>query len=249
VKLQEKFPEITFTGPACIDFEYHYVLSAFESAPDGLHYGALSHHLYVDRRGAPENFQGRFSTLEKCGLLRAIARVVPACDDQVIISEVNWPLEGGGIWSPVTATHVDPDAPEHPLSVSEFDYGVYMLRYLVISVCSGFVDRVYWWRLVAHGFGLVDERAEGGWRERIGFKMLRVFLEQLGSATFLEKLEMEDDVYAFRFERGDEKIIMMWCNGRTYSGPWSFEFRQALNATGDVTGIKEVGDSPVYFLL
>ena len=249
LKLQEKFPEITFTGPACIDFEYHYVLSAFESAPDGLHYGALSHHLYVDRRGAPENFQGRFSTLEKCGLLRAIARVVPACDDQVIISEVNWPLEGGGIWSPVTATHVDPDAPEHPLSVSEFDYGVYMLRYLVISVCSGFVDRVYWWRLVAHGFGLVDERAEGGWRERIGFKMLRVFLEQLGSATFLEKLEMEVDVYAFRFERGDEKIIMMWCNGRTYSGPWSFEFRQALNATGDVTGIKEVGDSPVYFFL
>ena len=43
-------------------------------------------------------------------------------------------------------------------------------------------------------------KADG--RERIGFKMLRVFLEQLGSATFLEKLEMEDDVYALRFERG-----------------------------------------------
>ena len=249
IKLQEKFPEITFTGPACIDFEYHYVLSAFKGAPKGLHYGALSHHLYVDRRGAPENFQGKFSTLEKCGLLRAIAKVVPACDDQVIISEVNWPLEGTGIWSPVTATYVDAGAPEHPLSVSELDYGVYMLRYLVISVCSGFVDKVYWWRLVAHGFGLVDERVEGGWRERIGFKMLRVFLEQLGSATFLEKLEMEDDVYAFRFERCDEQILMMWCNGRNYSGPWPVEFKYALNASGNVAEIKEVGDSPIYFFL
>ena len=249
MKLQEKFPKITFTGPACIDFEYHYVLSALEGAPKGLHYGALSHHLYVDRRGAPENFQGKFSTLEKCGLLRAIAKVVPVCDDQVIISEVNWPLEGTGIWSPVTATYVDAGAPEHPLNVSEFDYGVYMLRYLVISVCSGFVDKVYWWRLVAHGFGLVDERAEGGWRERIGFKMLRVFLEQLGSATFLEKLEMEDDVYALRFERGDEQILMMWCNGRNYSGPWPGEFKYTLNAFGDVGEINEVGDSPVYFFL
>lgn len=249
VKLQEKFPKITFTGPACIDFEYHYICSALESAPDGLHYGALSHHLYVDRRGAPENFQGKFSTLEKCGLLRAIAKVAPACDDRVIISEVNWPLEGTGIWSPVTATYVGPDAPEHPLSVSEFDYGVYMLRYLVISVCSGFVDRVYWWRLVAHGFGLIDERAEGGWRERIGFTMLRVFLEQLGSATFVEKLEMEDDVYALRFERGDEKIMMMWCNGRTYSGPWPVDFKHALNASGEVIEIEKVEGSPVYLFV
>lgn len=248
VKLQEKFPEITFTGPACIDFEYHYVLAGLENA-EGLYYGALSHHLYVDRRGAPENFQGKFSTLEKCGLLRAIAKVMPTCDDRVIVSEVNWPLEGTGIWSPVTATYIGSDAPEHPLSVSEFDYGIYMLRYLVISICSGFVDKVYWWRLVAHGFGLVDERAEGGWRERIAFKMLCVFLEQLGSSTFVEKFEMEDDVYALRFERGDEKIIMMWCNGRTYSGPWPVKFKYALNASGDLIEIKEVEGSPVYLFV
>ena len=171
---------------------------------------------------------------------------MPTCDDRVIVSEVNWPLEGTGIWSPVTATYIGSDAPEHPLSVSEFDYGIYMLRYLVISICSGFVDKVYWWRLVAHGFGLVDERAEGGWRERIAFKMLCVFLEQLGSSTFVEKFEMEDDVYALRFERGDEKIIMMWCNGRTYSGPWPVKFKYALNASGDLIEIKEVEGSPVY---
>ena len=65
VDLQRRFPDVCFTGPACIDFEYHFVLSTLAETPDELHYGALSHHLYVDRRGAPENRQGGFSTLEK----------------------------------------------------------------------------------------------------------------------------------------------------------------------------------------
>jgi len=248
VELQNRYPEIIFTGPACIDFEYHYVLSALESAPEGLRYGALSHHLYVDRRGAPENFQGNFSALEKCALLCAIAKVMPQCDERVVISEVNWPIEGTGIWSPVTATYIDPRAPEHPLSVSEHDYGVFMLRYMVITVCSGFVDQIYWWRLVAHGFGLIDERGEGGWRERIGFKMLRVFLEQLGTATFVEKLETEEEVYALRFERENDEVTMMWCNGRIFTGPWPSEFKKVLDASGEDIELEEVGDSPVYLL-
>ena len=89
---------------------------------------------------------------------------------------------------------------------------------MVITVCSGFVDQIYWWRLVAHGFGLIDERGEGGWRGRIGFKMLCVFLEQLGTATFVEKLETEGEVYALRFERENDEVTMMWCNGRI--GGW-----------------------------
>lgn len=264
VELQKQYPEIIFTGPACIDFEYHYVLSALEGAPDGLRYGALSHHLYVDRRGAPENFQGKFSTLEKCALLRAIAKVMPQCDDRVVISEVNWPLEGTGVWSPVTATYNDPDTPEHPLSVSEFDYGVFMLRYLVIAVCSGFVEQVYWWRLVAHGFGLVDERAGDGrkkrggfsilvderspegWRERPAFAMLRTFLKELGEATFVERLELGREVYALRFKKDGGQVTLMWCNRRTYAGPWPVDFDHALDAFGNRIELVEVGESPVY---
>ena len=246
LELKKKFPEVKFTGPACIDFEYHYILSALDKIPEGLQYSALSHHLYVDRRGAPENFQGKFSTLEKCGLLKAIAKSAPQCDDRVVVSEVNWPIEGTGIWSPVTATYIDPSAPGHPLSVSEHDYGVFMLRYMVITVCSGFVDQIYWWRLVAHGFGLIDERAEGGWRERIGFKMLCVFLEQLGSATFVEKLNTEKDVYALRFERENDEVTMMWCNGRIFAGPWPGSFKKVLDSSGEDIELKEVGDSPVY---
>lgn len=247
-ELREKFPAIQFSGPACIDFEYHYLMGALATTPSGFDYNALSHHLYVDRRGAPENKQGKFGTVEKAGLLKAIARWSGRCEEKVIVSEVNWPLEWTGEWSPVSATYQPKNARGARVHVTEEEYGFFMLRYLVLTLCSGFVDQVYWWRLVAHGFGLIDERAEGGWRERAGFKMLRVFLEQLGSTTFVEKLEMEEDVYALRFEEGDKQVVMMWCNGCTFSGPWPVAFQKALNSSGEVTEIDEVGESPVYLL-
>ncbi len=248
-ELQEKFPKVCFTGPACIDFEYHFVLSALDEIPEGLTYGALSHHLYVDRRGAPENRQGKFSTLEKCGLLRAITHCAPQCEDRVIVSEVNWPVKGSGIWSPVSATYVNPDAPEHPLNVSEQDYGYFMLRYLVIAVCSGFVDQVFWWRLVSHGFGLVDERSESGWRARPGYQMLVHFLRLLGSATFVEKLKTENEVYALRFEREESEIVMLWCNGREFSGPFPFSAERVFDVFGKEIKLEKVGESPVYAVI
>jgi hypothetical protein len=248
VALKKKYPEIQFSGPACIDFEYHYLVAALGATPKGLHYDALSHHLYVDRRGAPENKQGKFGTVEKAALLRTIAGQSNRCDDRVIISEVNWPLVGTGVWSPVAASYLSPGAKASKVSVSEEKYGCFMIRYLVLTLCSGFVDQVYWWRLVAHGFGLIDERAEGGWRERIGFQMLKVFLAELGTATFVEKLETEDDVYVLRFERERDLVTMIWCNGRTFAGPWPTDFKKVLDSQGKEIELSEVGDAPVYLL-
>jgi hypothetical protein len=248
VELRERFPGIRFSGPACIDFEYHYLMGALAATPKGFHYDALSHHLYVDRRGAPENEQGKFGTVEKAGLLKAIARWSGRCEERVIVSEVNWPLEWTGVYSPVSATYQPAKLRGSRVHVTEEQYGCFMLRYLVLTLCSGFVDQVYWWRLVAHGFGLIDERAEGGWRERIAFKMLNVFLEQLGSATFVEKLETDEEVYALRFERENDEITMMWCNRRTFAGPLPSQFSFALDSCGEITDLAHVGESPVYLV-
>ena len=247
-ELKERFPDLPISGPACIDFEYHYLISALGATPKGLHYDALSHHLYVDRRGAPENRQGRFGTVEKAGLLKAIACQSGRCEDRVIVSEVNWPVEGTSVWSPVSASYLTPGSKVSKVHVTEEQYGCYMLRYLVLTLCSGFVDQVYWWRLVAHGFGLIDERGKDGWRERIGFKMLGVFLEQLGAATFVEKLESEKDVYAFRFKRHNDEVIMLWCQERTFEGPWPGPFSSAHNSCGEVIDLTEVSESPVYLV-
>ena len=247
-ELKKKYPRIKISGPACIDFEYHYLIASLNATPKGLHYDALSHHLYVDRRRAPENKQGKFGTVEKAALLKAIATKSNRCDEKVIVSEVNWPLLDSGVWSPVAAGYMAPGARGSKVHVTEEEYGNFMIRYLALTICSGFVDQVYWWRLVSHGFGLIDERAEGGWRERIGFKMLCVFIEQLGSATFVEKLETEEEVYALRFERENDEVTLMWCNGRTFEGPWPREFSSVLDASGEVIELSEVGEAPVYVI-
>lgn len=248
VHLQEKFPAIQIWGPACIDFEPFHSVAALEHLPEGVHLSALSHLLYVDRRGAPENKQGRFGTIEKAALMKAIALQSNRCDDRLILSEVNWPLVDTAEWSPVAATYLPPGARGSRVHVSEEQYGHYMIRYLALTICSGLVERVYWWRLVAHGFGLVDERAEGGWRRRVSFQMLQTFLRELGTATFVEKMDTPDEVYALRFERPNDEVVLLWCNARTFAGPWPITFQKVINSTGDAIHLSEVGDEPIYLI-
>ena len=248
VALREAYSEIEIVGPACIDFEMHHTVAALENLPAGLRFGALSHHLYVDRRGAPENKQGAFGTVEKVALLKAISENSHHCDGRVLVSEVNWPLVNTGSWSPVAASYLPKGAKGSRVHVSEEQYGHYMIRYLALVLCSGFVEQVYWWRLVAHGFGLIDERDSSGWRERVGFRMLKAFLQQLGQATFVEKLDTPENVYALRFERGAEQVVLLWCNGCEFSGPWPLDFDQALDAQGGAIELRRVGEEPVYLV-
>jgi tRNA A-37 threonylcarbamoyl transferase component Bud32 len=198
--LKASYPALRFTGPAVIDFEYHFALAALDRQPEAMHYGAMSHHLYVDRRGAPENHQGQFSSLEKFALARAIARTSEKCDDHLVVSEVNWPLKGTGVFSPVGAPYESPGERKNDPSVSEDEYADYMLRYILIATCSGMVERVVWWQLVAHGYGIVDDSPGDHLRKRPAFHVLKVYMARTGNATFQEKLETPEGVHAFRFD-------------------------------------------------
>jgi hypothetical protein len=178
--------------------------------PDGFSFGALSHHLYVDRRGAPENRQGRFALLEKLALARAIARKHDRCQDRLIVSEVNWPLLGTGVHSPVGSPYVYPGPRYNDPSVSEDDYADFMIRYFLIAICSGLAERVYWWRLVAHGYGLVDDIDPDQWRARPAFKMLKTFLQHVANSTFESRIELNDSgavAFAFRREDGSRFLV------------------------------------------
>ena len=248
VSLKEKYPNLKILGPNCIDFEPHYAVAALKSLPKGLRFNALSHQLYVDRRGAPENKQGCFGIVEKAALLNAVASHSGSCGSKLVVSEVNWPLANTKEWSPVAATYSPPGSECSHLNVTEEQYGYFMIRYLALTICSGLVERVYWWRLVSHGFGLVDELAEGGLRKRAGYYMLKTFLLELGNATFVEKIATPKEVYALRFEREDDDVVLLWCNGRKYSGPWPITSAVALDSTGNEIKLSEVGDDPVYLL-
>ncbi len=217
--LRTAFPEVVFSGPAGLDFEYPYVISALRRLPAGLRFGALSHHLYLDRRGAPENRQGGFSGIEKFALARAIARHASSCDDRLIVSGVNWPLQGTGVYSPVGAPYESPGVRTHDPSVSENQYADYLLRYLLLALASGMVDRVYWWRLVAHGFGLVDDIDPRHWRPRPAYDRLAAFLAQVGDATCVAaRLPPPETAprghYAFDFQRPDgERLSVQYGHG------------------------------------
>ena len=183
---KRRHPGLLLTGPACIDFEYPYVAACLRNLPGGLSLDALSHHLYVDRRGPPEALQGRFDTVRKLALARALAARSGRCAPRVIISEVNWPLLGTGVWSPVTSPYDSPGiVRRNDPSVSEDDYADYMIRYLLCTLCSGLAERVYWWRLAARGFGLVDDRDPQAWRARPAHAMLANFLRRMAAARFL----------------------------------------------------------------
>lgn len=202
-------PKLKLAGPAVIDFEPLHMMAALRNVPPWMRFSALSNHLYVDRRGEPESRQGSFATLEKAALTRAMARRSRVCDDKVIVSEVNWPLKGTGVYSPVTSPYDTPGPRSKDPNVSEDDYADYMIRYLLITLCSGMVDRVYWWRLVARGFGLVDDSDASTWRERPAYRMVRQFLSFLGDATFVAK-RGDDDVQVYSFEMKGKEIRLVY---------------------------------------
>ncbi|MDR0993043.1 MAG: lipopolysaccharide kinase InaA family protein [Verrucomicrobiota bacterium] len=200
---QIQYPDVRVIGPACIDFELHALGGILERIPAPLPFSALSHHLYVDRRGAPENRQGPFDTVAKCAWLRAMARAYRFANDRPVLTEVNWPLQGTGAWSPVTSPYETLDPRQKDPSVSEEAYAAYMARYLLLTLASGHVSRVYWWRLVARGFGLIDDTDASAWRTRNAFHALQTLLAHLGNAVFVKKRETPENTWELEFTRPD----------------------------------------------
>lgn len=249
--LQERFPNIKLTGPACIDFEYHPIITALNALPADKPLAALSHLLYVDRRGAPENKQGKFSTLEKCALLKALAQWSDRCDDKVIVSEVNWPVKYTGIWSPIGCPYIAPSWRREEPGETDDVYANYMLRYLVIALCSGHIEQVYWWRLSAHGYGLVDDL--NNFQPRSAYTALVFFLRLLGRAEFVRKQDIAEGVYCFEFQAGEQRIVMAWCDETVKTYELQLAHREAFDRDGQ--SITSAGASitlsgaPVYFML
>ena len=251
-ELHARYPGVSFTGLGAIDFEYTFLLAALREWPAQVPLSMLSHHLYVDRRGAPENPQGPFATVEKLALLRAVAR--HAGTERVSVTEVNWPVAGTGAHSPVLAPYVLPGTEREGGGVSEELYGDYLLRYLCLAVGSGLAERVYWWRLVSRGFGLVDDSDPAALRPRAGYAMLRAFLERLGEATlvsvqFPPREGERHGRYRFSFRRPDgEGVILTYAHGPAMEFRPDERFARVEDRLGNPLGSvpAQLGAQPVY---
>jgi hypothetical protein len=239
--LRARYPAVKILGPAVNDFEFHYfppLLARLRGVFDG-----LSSHLYVDRRGEPENPQGPFSLLEKCAIGRAIAGRfdVPG----FYVTETNWPLTGPGEYSPVQGHVSYSGQAESRLAVDEQTYAAYMVRYLLIALCSGFCERVWWWNLAARGFGLVDDR--NGWRKRPGWHALAFFHRMVGAAVF-ERFEEREGSRWFHFDRCS--VVYARSPGEV-AVPSGVTACYGLNGelrTLPPSGRTQVNGQPLYFL-
>ena len=186
---RQRYPELTFLGPAVNDFEFQYYPPLLERAGTG--FDALSGHLYVDRRGAPEAEQNGFSTLEKALLARAIANTHGKRG--YYITEVNWPLQNTSLYSPLAGAYIMKGAKESALHVTEAESAAYMIRYALIALCSGAANRIWWWRLAHPGFGLIDN--SDGWRERPGWAAFVQFHTTLKDETFRSREEKDGAIW------------------------------------------------------
>lgn len=246
---QLKFPTVKIAGPACIDFEYIPVISAFaelKKINSTYQFDALSHLLYVDRRGTPENRQGAFSTLEKAQLLKAIAQTSSACADKVIVSEVNWPLENTDVWSPIVCPYVTARWQKMPSGEPADLYAHYMLRYLAITLCSGYVDQVFWWQLSAKGYGLINE--QNHFEQRPAFLALVFFLNLLGNSRFEYKHKSNSKDYILEFTKDNHRYLMAWSIDKAPK-PLKVPYKKAWNYLGEQENSIQLTGSPIYILL
>lgn len=204
-----RYDGVEVLGPAVIDFELHVTAALVNRADTGMRFDALASLLYVDRRGAPENRQLGFDSVSKVLLCQAIADTARGCTGRSWITEVNWPLWEG------------PHAPAgRSVSVDEATQADYLSRFYVLALATGAAERVYWWQLVARGYGLMAVESDGSLRKRPSFQALRTLTTQLGgSRSRGPEPGQAAGCHVYRFERDDGTTIRAVWSERT-SDTW-----------------------------
>jgi tRNA A-37 threonylcarbamoyl transferase component Bud32 len=189
-------------GPSVIDFEHHVTAAVLNLKRPGLRFDAVSALLYVDRRGAPENPQAGFDTEGKVLLLKAIADTARNSTGRVWITEVNWPLREG------------PHSPAgQAVSVGEAEQADYLVRYYLLALGTGAVERVFWWQMIAKGYGLVDPV---GLRRRPAFEAFRKLIREVEGCRLESVLPVSPPARLWLLHRPDGKQLAV---GWSTAGP------------------------------
>lgn len=225
---------VKIVGPAVIDFEFHLYPPVLKEIP----FDKVSSLLYVDRVGAPENTQFGWDTATKVALLKAAVDVSSQKGKDLWITEVNWPLRDTGKYSPASGKP----------NVTEEQQADYLVRYHILTLATGFVERVYWWQLVAPGYGLIDNR-EGGWRKRPSFLALKTMVAILEGSTFLGKLAHPHAQF-FCFAKDGESCVVCWTNGPNFEFDFPFPIKHVVGRNGQEESLTDgrvlIDESPRY---
>jgi len=221
LSLAEKY-SVKLVGPAVIDFEFHLYPPLLNSIP----FYKVSSLLYVDRMGAPENLQYGWDTSKKIALLKAVVDGSCGRERDLWITEFNWPLKGTGKYSPASGRP----------NVSEEEQANYLVRYYILCLASGLVQRVYWWQLVAPGYGLIDSRKKK-WRKRPSFYALKTMVSLLERSTFAGKVP-HPEALIFSFYRGKNDFVVCWTKGEPCEYVFPGRITKVLSRDGEEIPVK-----------
>ena len=111
------------------------------------------------RRHVAEKFKN------KINLLTSMVHLSAKANNEIYITEANWPLENTAPYAPTSEKEC----------VSESDYSQYMQDYIKIAKGTNKIDKLYWHQLVAPGYGLVDNR-DGVVRKTLAFYKFKQLL-------------------------------------------------------------------------
>lgn len=211
---------IKLVGPAVIDFEFHLYPVTLKAIP----FDVVSSLLYVDRTGAPEKAQWGWTLEKKVRLLRAVIESTRCRQKPCWITEFNWPLRGMEPYSP---------APGRPC-VSEEEQANYLVRYFLISLTSGAVERVYWWQLAARGYGLADPFSSP-WHRRPAFYALKTLVSFVEGSTFLRR-ELVDNAWITYFSRGGKKFAVVWTKQGDVEHAFPWRIKEVFDRDGSPIG-------------
>lgn len=229
-EILRRYPNTEVMGPAVIDFELH-VTAAVLNLSHAVPFDVLASLLYVDRRGAPESRQLGFDTVGKVALLQAMAETAKNCGPRSWITEVNWPLWEG------------PHSPAgRSVSVSESQQADYLARFFALALGTGLVERVYWWQLVARGYGLITaEEDPQSLRRRPSFAALATLEGQLRGSEYMGPLPQKDP--------GTRLGLFRWPDGREVVLGWSLEGRRRVQLPQPASRVTEIDGKNYSFSL
>lgn len=234
------YPHIKLIGPSVIDFEYINTLGCLNHKRKPL-FDIVNQFLYVDRRGAPENKQNGFDLSHKCLLFRSITDATLGENVPFWITETNYPLKTENLeYCPTSQTE----------AITEDLYASYMVRYYLIALFSGFVERIYWWQIAAHGYGLIDN-INGSWRRRRAYYAFSFMKESVKNAM-LKKKTIDKDHYNFHLKKEDGSgIIIAWSLKKEMKLKIDMEIDSVFDITGNEISKERIilSNDPIYILL
>ncbi len=192
----DKFLKIKLLGSNIIDFDLPFFARSifhFKS----IFYDGVATQLYVDRRGGPEEKQLGFDTVSKIKAYAALASASRNTENELYITEVNWPLQEMSRWSP-----------SKEYLIEESLQSSYLIRYYLLMLASGKVKKCYWHQLVAPGYGLVNN-LDGEIKKRDAYFCFKYLISIL-SGGMIKKFIQEKNLYCLIVEKEHTIIEAVW---------------------------------------